>query len=234
MVDIARRPRGPRRRSAAEDVLLGSVQRSHPRVLQGPIQGRRQHGGAAKHFAAYGAAEGGRDYNTVDVSERTLREVYLPPFRAAFDAGAVTTMSAFNEIAGVPASGSEELLTDLLKREWGFDGFVVSDYTSEQELIAHGFAADDRDAARLAFNAGVDMSMQSGHLHPLAARAGRRRRGVGGAARRRVRRVLTVKKALGLFDTPFRTSTASASGRRSASRSTARWPARPDDARSSC
>ena len=116
----------------------------------------------AKHFAAYGAAEAGLDYNTVDVSERTLREVYLPPFKAAFDAGALSTMASFNEISGIPATANHWLMTQVLRGEWGFRGFVVSDYTGDQELIEHGFAADEREATKLAFLAGVDMSMQSG------------------------------------------------------------------------
>ena len=207
MVDIARDARWGRGvEGAGEDVLLGKLFAvARVRGFQGgDLKAADGMAATPKHFAAYGAAEGGADYNTVDISERTLREVYLPPFRAAFDAGAVTTMSAFNEIAGVPASGSEELLTDILKREWGFDGFVVSDYTSEQELIAHGFAADDRDAARIAFNAGVDMSMQSGlymrWLPELVAAGEVSMARVDDA----VRRVLTVKKALGLFEDPFR------------------------------
>lgn len=207
MVDVARDARWGRGvEGAGEDVLLGRLfAAARVRGFQGrDLADVNAVAATPKHFAAYGAAEGGADYNTVDISERTLREVYLPPFKAAFDAGAVTTMSAFNEIAGVPASGSPELLMGVLRERWGFEGFVVSDYTSEQELIAHGFAADDRDAARIAFNAGIDMSMQSGiyakHLPELVAS------GEVSPARLddAVRRVLRVKTALGLFDDPYR------------------------------
>ena len=207
MVDIARDARWGRGvEGAGEDVYLGKLFAvARVRGFQGAdLSAPDAMAATPKHFAAYGAAEGGADYNTVDISERTLREVYLPPFKAAFDAGAATTMSAFNEIAGVPASGSPELLTGILRQEWGFGGFVVSDYTSERELIAHGFAADDRDAARLAFNAGVDMSMQSGiyiaHLPSLVQSGEVSMVRLDDA----VRRVLRVKKALGLFDDPYR------------------------------
>jgi len=207
MVDIARDARWGRGvEGAGEDVHLGRLfAAARVRGFQGEdLSAIDSVAATPKHFAAYGAAEGGADYNTVDVSERTLREVYLPPFKAAFDAGAATTMSAFNEIAGVPASGSRELLTGILREEWGFGGLVVSDYTSEQELIAHGVAEDDRDAARIAFNAGVDMSMQSGiymdHL-PELVRSGE----VSGARLdEAVRRILSLKKAVGLFDDPYR------------------------------
>ena len=206
MVDVARDARWGRAvEGAGEDVLLSELfAAARVRGFQGrDLADPDAMAATPKHFAAYGAAEGGADYNTVDISERTLRQIYLPPFRAAFEAGALTTMSAFNEIAGVPASGSEELLTGILREEWRFPGFVVSDYTSEQELVAHGFAADDRDAARIAFNAGVDVSMQSGiyaaHLPGLLA--------AGEVSMARlddaVRRVLRVKQALGLFDDPY-------------------------------
>ena len=157
-----------------------------------------------KHFAAYGAVQGGMDYNTVELSESTLRQVHLPPFRAAFDAGALTTMASFNDIGGVPSTGNRRLLTDLLRGEWGFGGFVVSDWEGDKELIAHGYAADEADAVGKALTAGCDMSMQSGlynrHI-PALVRAGRLSEAVVDAA---VRRVLRVKAALGLFDNPYR------------------------------
>ncbi|RZJ43244.1 MAG: beta-glucosidase, partial [Brevundimonas sp.] len=159
-----------------------------------------------KHFAAYGAAEAGMDYNSTDMSELALRSIYLPPFKAALDAGALSVMSAFNDLNGVPTSGNKWLLTDVLHGEWGFAGFVVSDYTSEQELVAHGYAADGRDAARLALLAGVDMSMKSGlyikHIPELV------QSGDVPIARvdQAVRRVLMTKAALGLFDDPYRGS----------------------------
>jgi beta-glucosidase len=157
-----------------------------------------------KHFAAYGAAEGGLDYNASDISERTLREVYLPPFRAAIDAGALSVMSAFNEIGGIPSTANPALLTGVLRDEWKFKGFVVSDFTADEELIEHGYAANSREAAKMAFMAGTDMSMQSGlymrHLPDLVAS------GEVPMARldEAVRRVLRVKQKLGLFDDPFR------------------------------
>ncbi|MBB6572496.1 glycoside hydrolase family 3 N-terminal domain-containing protein [Xanthomonas arboricola] len=208
MVDIARDARWGRGvEGAGEDVLLARL------FAQARVRGFQGNAGLAhpeamaacpKHFAAYGAAEGGLDYNRVDVSERTLREVYFPPFQAAFAAGAVTTMAAFNELSGIPATANAWLLDTILRREWGYPGLVVSDFQADQELIAHGVAATGRDAAKLAFLAGVDISMESGlylqHLPALVA--------AGDVPMARldasVRRVLAFKAALGLFDDPFR------------------------------
>ncbi|RYD54346.1 MAG: beta-glucosidase [Sphingomonadales bacterium] len=207
MVDIARDQRwGRTMEGAGEDVLLGELMAAaRVRGFQGKdLKANDAMLSCAKHFAAYGAAEAGLDYNTVDISERTLREVYLPPFRAAFDAGSLSTMASFNELSGIPATANEWLMRDLLRGEWGFDGFVVSDYTGDEEMIAHGFAADARDATKLAFMAGVDMSMQSGfyrqHLPSLVEA------GEVPMARldESVRRVLAMKAKLGLFDDPFR------------------------------
>lgn len=207
MVDIARDQRwGRAMEGAGEDVLLGELfAAARTRGFQGRnLADNDAMMACAKHFAAYGAAEGGLDYNTVDISERTLREVYLPPFQSAFAAGAMSTMASFNEISGVPSTANHWLMTDLLRDEWHFEGVVVSDYTGDQELIAHGVAADGRDAARLAFLAGVDISMQSDlyflHLPGLV------REGAVPEALldRSVRRVLAVKAVLGLFDNPFR------------------------------
>ncbi|MDX1531257.1 MAG: glycoside hydrolase family 3 N-terminal domain-containing protein, partial [Rhodothermales bacterium] len=158
----------------------------------------------AKHFAAYGGAEGGRDYNTVDVSERTLREVYLPPFKAAVDAGVQTLMSAFNEIGGVPATGSRAIMTEILRDEWGFDGFVVADYTAVWELLQHGTAADSAAAGASALEAGVDMSMVDGIYMknlPALVEDGRLDLAVVDEA---TRRVLRAKYRAGLFDDPYR------------------------------
>jgi beta-glucosidase len=208
MVDIARDARWGRGvEGAGEDVLLGRMMAdARVRGFQGErgLAAPDAVAACAKHFAAYGAAEAGLDYNSVDISERTLREVYFPPFEAAFGAGAPTVMASFNEIAGVPATANDWLLTEVLRREWGFGGLVVSDYTGDEELIAHGFAADAREATKLAFMAGVDMSMQSGfymaHLPELVAA------GEVPMARldQAVRRVLALKAKLGLFDDPFR------------------------------
>ncbi|HEX2624634.1 MAG TPA: glycoside hydrolase family 3 N-terminal domain-containing protein [Sphingomicrobium sp.] len=207
MVDIARDQRwGRTMEGAGEDVLLGMLFAA-ARVKG--FQGRSLSDNdcmlsTIKHFAAYGAAEAGLDYNPVDLSERTLREIYLRPYKAGLDAGAATVMSSFNEISGIPANGSHWLQTEILRGEWGFDGFVVSDYTGDEEMIVAGYAADRRDAARLAFLAGVDMSMQSGvyaeHLPGLV------RDGLVPEAKvdESVRRVLAAKAAAGLFDDPFR------------------------------
>lgn len=207
MVDISRDARWSRGvEGTGEDVLLAN--RFAAARVRG-FQGRRLSDPDAmaacpKHFAAYGAAESGLDYNTVDVSERSLREIYFPPFLAAFEAGAPTTMAAFNELSGIPATANRWLLTEVLRGEWNFKGLVVSDYTGDRELVMHGYAADGREAARLAFLAGVDISMQSGlylrHL-PDLVRAGEVPIERMDEA---VRRVLLLKQALGLFDDPFR------------------------------
>ena len=208
MVDIARDSRWGRIvESSGEDVLLGEIMgAARVRGFQGT------HGLAAddavmscpKHFAAYGAGEAGLDYNSVDISERTLREVYLAPFKAAFDAGAMTTMASFNEIAGIPATASHFLLKQVLRDEWRWAGLVVSDYTGDLEMVDAGYAKDARDAAKLAFLAGVDMSMQSGlyrdHLPALVAAGEVPMSRVDEA----VTRVLQLKASLGLFDDPFR------------------------------
>jgi beta-glucosidase len=207
MVDVARDQRWGRGvEGGGEDVLLGRLfAAARVEGFQASDLKSTDHLLACvKHFAAYGAAESGLDYNAVDMSERRLREVYLQPYKAGFDAGALTAMASFNEINGVPSTANHWLLTDLLRREWGFRGFVVSDYTGDEEMIAAGYAKDGRDAARLAFLAGVDMSMQSGlyrqHL-PGLVRSGEVPQALLDAS---VRRVLTLKAMLGLFDDPFR------------------------------
>lgn len=160
----------------------------------------------AKHFAAYGAAQAGRDYNTVDISERTLREIYLPPFKAAVDAGVESFMTAFNEYDGVPATGSEFLFNEILRDEWGFDGVVVTDYTAIMEMIPHGFARDSTHAAELAIDANVDMDMMSSifleYLPGLVESGDVSEQQVDMA----VARILDVKFELGLFEDPYRYS----------------------------
>lgn len=207
MVDIARDQRwGRTMEGAGEDVLLGElIAAARVRGFQGKdLKDQDAVLACAKHFAAYGAAEAGLDYNTVDVSERTLREVYLPPFKAAFDAGALSAMASFNEISGVPSTANDWLMRTLLRGEWGFEGFVVSDYTGDEEMIAHGFAADAREATKLAFLAGVDMSMTSGfyrkHLPDLVEKGEVPMATLDAS----VRKVLAMKARLGLFDDPFR------------------------------
>jgi beta-glucosidase len=207
MVDIARDQRWGRGvEGGGEDVLLGNLfAAARVQGFQGTNLKSNEHFlSTAKHFAAYGAAEAGLDYNTVDMSERTLREVYLPPYKAALDAGALSVMASFNEISGIPATGNRWLMRDVLRGEWKFDGFVVSDYTGDEEMIAHGYAKDGRDAARIALLAGVDMSMQSGlyrkHI-PDLVRAGEVPEAVLNES---VRKVLAMKAMLGLFEDPFR------------------------------
>jgi beta-glucosidase len=206
MVDIARDPRWGRiAEGAGEDPYLGSAfARAYVRGYQGSGPGDPTSIVAcAKHFVGYGAAEGGREYNTTEISERTLRDVYLPPFHAAVDEGAGTLMSAFNSLDGVPASANAFTLTRVLREEWKFRGFVVSDWTSLREIMLHGIADDEATAARKAFMAGVDMDMQSDLYLPRLPALIRS----GGVPMARldeaVRRILRVKFALGLFEKPY-------------------------------
>src|SRR5881409_2795999 len=165
MVDIARDPRWGRiAEGSGEDPYLGSAMAAaRVRGFQGrDLRAPDAVLATVKHFAAYGDAEGGRDYNTVDVSERTLREIYLPPFRAAVDAGVGSIMTSFNEIAGVPSTANRWLVTTLLRGEWKFSGLVVSDWTGIAELQAHGVAGSRAAAGKVGLEAGVDMDMVSG------------------------------------------------------------------------
>lgn len=207
MVDVSRDARwGRMSEGAGEDVFLGSeIARARVRGYQGEDLGAVDTMLAtAKHFAAYGAAQAGRDYHTVDISERTLRDVYLPPFKAAVDEGVATFMTAFNEYDGVPASGSKFLLTDVLRHEWGFDGFVVTDYTSINEMVPHGYSRDLAQAGEQALNAGVDMDMQGAVFMENLARSVEEGRVDTAKIDRAVRRVLEMKYRLGLFDDPYR------------------------------
>jgi beta-glucosidase len=207
MVDIARDARWGRIvEGAGEDPFLGAAMAAASvRGFQGQnLRDPAAIMATAKHFVAYGAAEAGRDYNTTDVSERTLRETYLPPFKAAVDAGAASVMAGFNEVSGVPMHANERLINGLLRREWGWNGVLVSDYTGVMELVPHGVAADRTQAGLLAIGAGVDVDMVSGtyiEQLPAAVRAGRLRQSVIDDA---VRRVLRAKYRLGLFEDPFR------------------------------
>src|SRR5947209_18101700 len=165
MVDIARDPRWGRIvEGAGEDPYLGSVvAAARVRGFQGSnIADPESVVACAKHYVAYGAVEGGRDYNTVDISEQLLREIYLPPFRGAVDAGVGTLMSSFNDLNGVPGVANHHTLTDILRDEWKFNGFVVSDWGAVHELLAHGFAADCAQAALESLTAGVDMDIVEG------------------------------------------------------------------------
>ncbi|HVS30614.1 MAG TPA: beta-glucosidase BglX [Thermoanaerobaculia bacterium] len=205
MVDIARDPRWGRiAEGAGEDPFLGSVlAAAYVRGYQGrDLSAPDSILACAKHFAAYGAAEAGRDYNTVDMSERLLREIYLPPFKAAVDAGVWTIMTSFNTVSGVPATANAHLLTEILRDEWRFRGIVDSDFTAVQELIKHGVAATLGDAAIKAITAGVDMAMVDGSYATLAAAVNDGRLPVS-VVDRSVRRVLRAKFALGLFEQPY-------------------------------
>jgi beta-glucosidase len=206
MVDVARDPRWGRVvEGSGEDPYLAAVfGRAYVRGFQGDRPGDRDSIAAcAKHFVGYGAAEAGRDYNSTEISDHTLRNVYLPPFEACLDAGVLTFMSGFHSINGVPASANRPLLDGILRREWGFRGFVVSDWAAVNELIPHGVAADAATAVRKALLAGVDMDMAGGtylnHL-PAEVRAGRVKEAAVDEA---VRRVLRVKFALRLFEKPY-------------------------------
>ncbi len=206
MVDIARDPRWGRiAEGAGEDPYLGGIMAAaRVRGFQGKdLTAPDSVLACVKHFAAYGAAEAGRDYNPVDISEQTLRDIYLPPFKAAVDEGVGTLMTAFNEINGVPATADDFLLEQILRREWGFKGFVVSDWTSITEMVEHGYAESEAHAALLSIKAGVDMDMSAlsfrDHFGDMV-KTGRLSEKV---VDRAVRRVLIQKERLGLFDDPF-------------------------------
>ena len=211
MVDVARDPRWGRvMEGAGEDTFLGSkIAAARVHGFQGKQLGAADSVMAtAKHFAAYGAAIAGRDYNAVDMSEQQLFEVYLPPFKAAADAGAATFMNSFNTLNGVPATGSAFLQRDILKGAWKYKGFVVSDWGSVREMVPHGYASDLADAAVKAINAGSDMDMEgyaySNHLE-AAVKSGKVKMATLDDA---VHRILYKKFELGLFDDPYRYSDA--------------------------
>ena len=206
MVDIARDARWGRiTEGAGEDPYLGSaIARAYVRGYQGArLDATDSIAACVKHYVGYGAAEGGRDYNTVELSEHTLRQFYLPPFHAAIDAGVATLMSAFNPLNGVPASANPFTLKQILRKEWGFQGLVDSDYTAVAELIAHGVANDGATAARKAFLAGVDMDMVSSLYHDNLAQLVRSGEVPETAVDEAVRHVLRVKFSLGLFEHPY-------------------------------
>lgn len=206
MVDISVDPRWGRvSEGAGEDPYLGSlIAAARVKGFQGEnLANPLTVLACVKHFAAYGAPFGGRDYNTVDMSERQFREFYMPPYKAGVDAGALSVMTAFNEYDGVPATGNQYLLKDLLKGEWNFQGFVVTDYTSINEMVHHGYARDEAEAGVKAVNAGVDMDLQGevyfSYLRGLVDSGFVREKTIDNA----VRRILNVKAKLGLFDDPY-------------------------------
>ena len=236
MVDIARDPRWGRIiEGAGEDPVLGAaVAAAQVRGLQGGDIGAPDRVIACpKHFAGYGAAVGGRDYDEANLSDHELWNVYLPPFQAAVEAGAGNMMTAYMDLNGVPASGNAWLLTDVLRSTWQFEGFVVSDANAVRNLVTHGFAADPADAAARALRAGVDMEMAISdpayaHLDNAIANGLIDEAALDAS----VRRVLTAKLRLGLFET--RTSTRNTPGRFSPIPRTATWPARPPSAPPCC
>lgn len=207
MCDISVEPRWGRiSEGSGEDPYLGSL------IAAAMVRGYQGDDLAAdntllacvKHFAAYGAPQAGRDYNTVDMSERWLREFYLPPYKAAVDAGALSVMASFNELDGVPAHANKHLMQDILRDEWGFEGFIVTDYTGINEMVCHGYAANEADAGVLSVNAGVDMDMMSAsfmnYLKEKVESGEVSRKTVDDACRR----ILNLKAALGLLDDPYK------------------------------
>lgn len=205
MVDIARDARWGRIvEGAGEDPYLGmAMAEAYVRGYQGNIGAPDSVAACAKHYVGYGAAEGGRDYNTAEIPDRLLRDVYLPPFHAAERAGALSFMSAFNPLNGVPASANPYTLRQILRKEWGFKGIVVSDWTSIFELIAHGIANDGPTAARKALLAGVDMDMESDLYHKHLADLVKSGEVPMSVIDESVRNILRVKFAMGLFEHPY-------------------------------
>lgn len=206
MVDISRDPRWGRiAESFGEDPLLASaLSAASVRGYQGDdLASNDRIAACVKHFVGYGAAEGGRDYNTTVISPSLLRNVYLPPFRAAVDAGVATLMSAFNDLNGVPMTGHTYLLRDVLRGEWGFRGFVVSDWESVREMIPHGFAADEREAAIQAALAGVNMEMTSLTFHNHLVELVKTNVVPESVVDKLVKEILRVKFQLGLFEDPY-------------------------------
>jgi beta-glucosidase len=206
MVDIARDPRWGRiAEGAGEDPYLGGlIARSMVRGYQGSdLSARNTILACVKHFALYGAAEAGRDYNTVDMSLPRMFNEYLPPYKAAIDAGAATVMTSFNEINGIPATGNKWLLTDLLRKQWGFKGFIVTDYTSINEMIPHGMG-DEYEVGRLSLAAGVDMDMVGEVFLKQGKKLVNDKKITLAQIDAACRRILEAKYKLGLFDDPYR------------------------------
>lgn len=206
MIDVARDPRwGRMAEGCGEDTYLTSVMGvAMVKGFQGDsLNSSTSIAACPKHFVGYGAAEGGRDYNSTSIPERLLRNVYLPPFEAAAKAGAATFMTSFNDNDGVPSTGNAFILKNVLRKEWGFDGLVVTDWASAKEMISHGFAADDAEAAMKSVNAGVDMEMVTytfmNQLPKLIKEGQVKEETINEA----VRNILRVKFRLGLFDSPY-------------------------------
>ena len=208
MVDISRDPRWGRvMEGAGEDTYLGSrIAYARVKGFQGNLGDVNSVMACVKHFAAYGAAVGGRDYNSVDMSERMLWETYLPPFKAALDAGAATFMNSFNDINGIPATANKYLQRDILKGKWDFQGFVVSDWGSIGEMVNHGYSKDNKEAALQAITAGSDMDMESNAYRYHLAELVKENKVPIALIDDAVKRILRKKFELGLFDNPYKYS----------------------------
>jgi beta-glucosidase len=206
MVDIARDPRWGRvMEGAGEDTYLGSkIAYARVKGFQGKLGDVNSVMACVKHFAAYGAAIGGRDYNSVDMSERMLWETYLPPFKSALDAGAATFMNSFNDLNGIPATGNKYLQRDILKGKWNFQGFVVSDWGSIGEMINHGYVKDSKEAALAAITAGSDMDMESNAYRNNLAQLVKEKKVPMALIDDAVKRILRKKFELGLFEDPYK------------------------------
>ncbi len=207
MVDIGRDPRWGRiSEGAGEDVFLGSeIAKAYVKGFQGDdLSKHNTILACAKHFVGYGAAQAGRDYHTVNMGEDELRNVYLPPFEATVEAGVETFMTAFNELNGVPATGNKFIFRDILRDEWRFNGFVVTDYTAINELVPHGFAKNKKQATKLAIEAGIDMDMMSSANRIYLAELVNEKKVDVALIDDACRRILLTKFKLGLFDDPYR------------------------------
>jgi beta-glucosidase len=206
MVDISRDPRWGRvMEGAGEDTYLGSkIAYARVKGFQGDLGDVNSVMACVKHFAAYGAAVGGRDYNSVDMSNRMLWETYLPPFKAALDAGAATFMNSFNDLNGIPATGNTYLLRDILKGKWNFQGFVVSDWGSIGEMVNHGYVKDNKEAALAAITAGSDMDMESNAYRYNLEQLVKENKVPIALIDDAVKRILRKKFELGLFDDPYK------------------------------
>lgn len=207
MCDVSAEPRWGRvsEGSGEDPYLSGQMSAAMVRGYQGDdLSAGNTILSCVKHFAAYGAPEAGRDYNTVDMSEMMFRDRYLPSYKAAIEAGALSVMSSFNDFDGIPASGNKWLLTDILRKELGFKGFVVSDYSAINEMVKHRVAADGKEAAELALNAGLNMDMVDGDYYKYAEELVKEGRVSEKQIDRLCREVLNIKSKLGLLDDPFR------------------------------
>ena len=209
MIDIARDPRWGRiSEGSGEDVYLTSeIAKSYVKGFQGDnLSNINTILACAKHFVGYGAAQAGRDYHTVNMGDNELRNVYMPPFKAAIDSGVETFMTAFNELNGVPATANQYIFKDILRDEWGFNGFVVTDYTAINELVNHGYAENEKHAAELAINSGIDMDMMSGAYRRFLKELIIEGKVDETLINEACRKILIAKYKLGLFDDPYRYS----------------------------